>query len=77
MAFDPPRLRVIEPLVAEAGNENPFKYSRSSFEFCESLFVRIVSILLATDGRLGFITSVDDGLEDIDQIAAIIADRVP
>ena len=36
----------------------------------------IVPLLFATDSRLDFVASVDDGLEDVDEVAPLVADRV-
>ena len=77
MALDPPELRITEPLIPEAGDENPLQRTRPPLEFHQSVLVGVFTLLFATDGRLDFVASVDDGLEDVDEIAAPVADRVP
>ena len=62
VALDPPEFRITEPLIPEAGDEDPLQRSRPSLEFCESLLVGVVPFLLATDGRLDLVASVDDRL---------------
>ena len=44
VALDPTELRVAEPLVAEAGDENPLQGTRPAFEFCESLLIDLISL---------------------------------
>ena len=76
MALDPAELRVAEPLVPEAGHEDPLQRLRSPLEFREALFVGVVSPSFATNGGLDLVASVDDGLQDVDEIPALVTDRV-
>ena len=48
VALDTAELRVAEPLIAKAGDENPLQRTRLSFEFRQSVFVGVVSIFLVT-----------------------------
>ncbi len=77
MTLDPPEIRVAEPLIAEAGDKNPLQCSRPPLEFRQSVLVRVVPILLATDGRLDLVASVDDRLEDVDEAAPVVTDGIP
>lgn len=77
VALDAAELRVAEPLIAEAGNEDPLQRSRPPFEFSQAVLVGVVSILFATDGRLDLVACVDDRLQHVDEVAPLVADRVP
>jgi len=48
----------------------------TALEFRQSVLVGLLMLLLATDSRLDLVTSVDDGLENIDEIAPLVTDRV-
>jgi len=71
-----PNFALLNPLVAKAGNENPFECSRPSFELCESLLIELVLLLFTTDCSLDLITSIDDRLENVDKVATVVADRI-
>ncbi len=62
VALDAAELRVAEPLIAEAGDENPLQRSRPPLELCQSVLVGVVPFLLATDGCLDLVARVDDRL---------------
>jgi hypothetical protein len=64
-------------LIAETGNEDPLQRSRPSLEFRQSVLVGVVPFLLVTDGRLDLVAGVDDRLEDVDEVAPVVTDRVP
>ncbi|WP_321169434.1 hypothetical protein [Halohasta litorea] len=46
------------------------------FEFLEAVLVGLVMLLFTTDCSLDIITSIDDRLENVDQIASVVADRI-
>ncbi|ERG97373.1 MAG: hypothetical protein J07HQW2_03859 [Haloquadratum walsbyi J07HQW2] len=77
VTLDTTELRVAEPLIAEAGDEDPLQRSRPTLEFCQSVLVGVVPFLLATDGRLDLVASVDDRLQHVDEVAPVVTDRVP
>jgi len=77
VALDAAKFRVAEPLIAETGNEDPLQRSRPSLEFRQSVLVGVVLFLLVTDGRLDLVAGVDDRLEDVDEVAPVVTDRVP
>ena len=44
--------RIVEPLTPKTGDEDPFQRARPPFEFFESLLIRVVTLLFATDGSI-------------------------
>ena len=76
MALDAAELRVAEPLVAKAGYEDPLQRSRPHLELHQTVLVWVVPLLLATDGRLDVVASVDDRLQHVEEVAAVVTDRV-
>lgn len=76
LALDLTELRVREPLVAKAGDKNPFQCSRPAFEFFESLFIGFVTLLFAVNynipqAAIPHIRATDDGVGAIGNMSSV------
>jgi len=76
VALDTAELRVRKALVAKAGDEDPLQRFRAAFELVVAFLVRFLPLLFAMDCSLDIITGIDYRLQDVDEVATLVTNRV-